>query len=333
MADARVTELMREQKAGLMGREETQQAAMALRWLQVEESVLNDITALTNEMAEREANGRPVTVESLLSLSRYIDLLVQLDTQIASFNEWSGDRITTWQDEIIALGVDYSSINIETVLMEQGQSLGAAFNRLPIEAVANMAGLAGNGSPLIDLLEERVNAPDLAQRMATILVNNTAKGINPRQTAREMQDALGGGLNNALRISRTEQLRVFRETAYQSYAESGVVIGYRRLTAHDARVCPACLSREGEFYPVGVTMPEHPQGRCTPVPVVRGAPRPDWLKGEDWFNTQPRETQLSIMGPGRLAKWEAGRLAFSRMAKVVPNAIWGDSLATNPIGN
>lgn len=134
-----------------------------------------------------------------------------------------------------------------------------------------------------------------------------------------------------LNIARTEQLRVYRQTARQSYQASGVVDGYYRLAAHDSRTCPACLMDDGHFYELSEEMPEHPSGRCTQVPKVSGVKPPQWQQGPDWFVEQPPETQKSILGKGRYEAWQAGAFDLDQLIRVKANSAWGDSLQPKPL--
>ena len=80
-------------------------------------------------------------------------------------------------------------------------------------------------------------------RLGRTLIVGTAQGWNPRKTAARMKGDLAGGLQKALTIARSEQMRVYREATRAQYERSGVVSGQRRLSAHDDRVCPAWARR------------------------------------------------------------------------------------------
>ncbi len=57
---------------------------------------------------------------------------------------------------------------------------------------------------------------------------------------------LGGNLVRALRISRTEMLRAYREATRRNYQANGdIVAGWRWLCAKQARTCAACLAMDG----------------------------------------------------------------------------------------
>jgi SPP1 gp7 family putative phage head morphogenesis protein len=200
-----------------------------------------------------------------------------------------------------------------------------------------MVGMAGDGQPLGELLKQRMLVdeiglplPGVWDRLTTTLVEGTALGWNPVKTARLMRDGLAGGLQKALVIARTEQLRVYRESTRATYDESGIVTGHKRVCAHDMRVCPACLADDGTIYPVDVAIPDHPNGRCTSVPVLRGEEAPTWTAGEDWLKLQNEDTQRSILG-GHYDGWNAGDFRLADTLRRTEHKVWGPGLAVKPL--
>ena len=142
---------------------------------------------------------------------------------------------------------------------------------------------------------------------------------------------LAGGLTKAMQIARSEQLRVYRESSRLQYQKSGVVRAYKRLSAKDERVCPACLMADGEVVALEIEFMEHTQGRCTLVPVVIGADDPNWEPGQDWFKRQPADVQQQILGPGRYAAYQDGLFELDDLVTTQSSSIWGDSLVPTPL--
>jgi SPP1 gp7 family putative phage head morphogenesis protein len=157
-------------------------------------------------------------------------------------------------------------------------------------------------------------------------------GRNPRETARLVRKATGMGLNRALTIARTEQMRVYNEAALATYREMGVT-RYEILPAYDDRTCIACLSRAGEIVSSEMAVSDHVQGRCTAVPCIDGLANPVIESSESWFGRQPQATQLSIMGPGRLAAYRSGQARWSDFATTRHDPKWGDSVHPTPVRN
>ena len=166
------------------------------------------------------------------------------------------------------------------MLEEAGVSIG--FDNLDIAAVEEMAGLLADGSPVRDVLARRF--PDNWEQAEDALLQGIAKGWNPRKVAAAMTSRLGGALSDAARIARTEQLRAYREASRNAYVESGVVEQYKRLATHDTRTCIACIVLDGRIYPTSEPLSDHPNGRCSMVPIVKNRPEPRWESGKTWFN-------------------------------------------------
>lgn len=323
MPESLVVSVMRQHKLALLAREQVQMQAMAQRWLQVEQALDAQVNALAEEFARMARDGVTPSQAKLFQMDRYQAMLRQLYVELGKYTDYADTLITAQQRAYIAQAIADSGAAL------QASGVVPGFDRLPIEAVENAVGLTGAGTPVHDLLTE--TWPDAAQGMTNQLIRSTALGINPRETARRMQDGSTRSLNRMLNIARTEQLRVYRQTARQSYQTSGVVDGYYRLATRDSRTCPACLMDDGHFYQLDEEMPEHSSGRCTQVPKVTGVKQPEWQKGPDWFVEQQPDTQKSILGKGRFDAWQAGKFDLDQVVAVKQNKTWGDSLQPKPL--
>lgn len=335
MPDPAVVVAMREFKQGLLAREAVQMQAMAKQWLTVENALDKRIVELAEDIATRKERGEVVTESRLYRLQRYQELMAQTQAEFTKYAAWAGKDISRYQEGNGILGLQHASTAIQLSYLPGG--VGVSFNRLPREAVENIVGIAADGKPLNELLKLRMvrdehgsPLPGVLDRLTSSLITGTALGRNPRVVARDMRDDLSGGLSKALLIARTEGLRPYREMARAQYEASGVVSGHRRLSAHDGRVCPACLADEGTLYRTNETMSDHPNGRCTSVPVVEGMPEVDWLKGEDWLRTQPEGVQRSILGSARFELWQNGAFQFKQLVQKHYSTVWGESLTPAP---
>lgn len=319
-----VVERMLEQKMGLIAHDEATMLAMGKKWLAMENTLEGSIQALAMEMAEVVERGDAITGTMLFRQKRYQSLLAQMRIEIGEYIEWADGLVADNQLVLGKLGAANAAEAVQMTLIEGGEGMGAFFDRLPVSAVENMVGIAGNGGTVNALLQQAY--PMAVDQMTDALIRNTLLGINPRQTAREMIDGTAEGLTHSLTVARTEQLRVYREAARQQYASSGLVEGYRRLCAKNPSTCAVCLGLDGEVYPTDELMHVHPNDRCTMVPIVKGMPPVEWESGEEWLRKQPEDVQENIIGKGAKELWDNGEIELSDLARKVEHPEWGPSL-------
>lgn len=189
---------------------------------------------------------------------------------------------------------------------------------------------------------------DAAYRaMTRQLIRGIAVGDNPRTVAaamlRGLEGEFNGGLARALTISRTEMLDALRAAAgAEQWANRDVLAGWQWWTALDSRVCPSCWAQHGNVYPLELPGPwDHPRGRCTRLPVTKPwkdlgiqAPEPAPVgnaDGEAVFRSLPHDTQLQIMGPGRLDALDSGTASWSDLSTRVDNPRWRPSYVSTPV--
>ncbi|MEN0072356.1 MAG: phage minor head protein [Propionicimonas sp.] len=171
---------------------------------------------------------------------------------------------------------------------------------------------------------------DVVAVMRAELIRGVAAGSNPRQVAshmlRRVAAGFDGGRARATLIARTEMLDATRAAALASrQANRDVLAGWRWTCALGARTCPSCLAMHGRLFDVDDPGPDdHPNGRCTSTPVTKSwsdlgitgmgrEPESVFPDARAWFDRQPRDTQLAIMGPRRLADLNAGRITWDQI--------------------
>jgi SPP1 gp7 family putative phage head morphogenesis protein len=182
--------------------------------------------------------------------------------------------------------------------------------------------------------------------MKAALVRGVAVGDNPNVVARQIvsrcEGEFRGGLYRARTIARTELLDASRRASDQSRkANQQVLAGWRWHTALDPRTCPSCLAQNGELYPPDAPGPDdHPQGRCTAVPVTKSwadlgidldEPADEFPDARAWFADQSQEVQRQIMGQARLDALNSGRIGWSDLSVRRDNPGWRPSYQVAPL--
>lgn len=307
-------------KADLAAREAVAVRSLASNYLNVIHALEGEIAAVARTMALRHAQGLPVSAGYLYRTERYQELLRQAYGQFIRYEEFAADLIARNTATFARLGREYGLGLLD--IAEPG--IISSFNRLSVAAIENIAGAVAPGSPLRALLADAW--PQAIDQTTSALVRGVALGYGPRKIAREMVNGMNAGLQRALVIARTEPMRAYRHTKMETWRETGLVRGFQRVSTHDRRVCPACLFAEGQFIAVQDDFAEHPQGRCSLIPVTRNSGLHQWQYGPEWFEQQPTATQIDILGPGRQAAWKAGRFDLRDVPTVQPNNVWGPSM-------
>jgi len=325
MPDPEVVRFLRQQKQALLMKEQSQMRAMAKRWLQVEQALQSEMEALAAELSK----SNMVTEAMVLKHDRYVKLLYQARAETAKFNDFAETSITKVQAELSKQGIQDAVKALKIIHNEAGVVI-PGFDVLPVRSLEIMFGYAANGSPLRNLLSRAY--PEAVSGLTDALVKGLALGKHPTDVGRKMAEEFGVGLDKALTVARTETLRSYRMGNFEQYRESGLVSGYKRLAAHDSRVCPGCLFRDGELIDsLDGEFDEHPNGRCTAVPVVIGIPAAKWESGVKWFAGQPEATQREILGSQRFDAWKSG-VDLKDMSKFVNDPTWGGSYVPTPVG-
>ncbi len=306
------------QRAALLAGEESARFAVARAYTAALRAVMRDI-----DRALLAEDARP---------SRLAFLLAELDRVSAPLSNFvaqaSGDIASEQARQVIAASGDAR----ETILrvVDIADLPRVRIDPADTDALSNIVGAAGRGTPLESLLQERIVGsglfgPSVMSQAKAALTTAVLRGQGAQEASRTLRRALGSGQWVAERIARTEVIRAYREASRQSYLEnSDVVSGWRWLSTHTARTCAACLAMDGRVFPSTVPMGTHPACRCVQVPVVIGAEGVTTAQtGEEWLRDQDRETQEEILTPRGRAMWASGKVALSDFVRESYSPQWG----------
>lgn len=178
------------------------------------------------------------------------------------------------------------------------------------------------------------------EAMRRALIVGIAVGDHPDAIARDMlrrvEGAFNGGLGRAVNVARTECLDAYRDTSAAVHAANEDVLdGWVWVASLDLRACPSCWAMHGTVHPITQPGPwDHQQGRCVRLPKVKswedlGIPG---VEAEDLTPNAPeRFAALSpadretVMGPGRAALLDDGRIGWADLAVRRDNPRWRPS--------
>jgi SPP1 gp7 family putative phage head morphogenesis protein len=281
---------------------------------------------LLRQKAEAEARGLVVDDGWLFRFNRLETLQHQVEAELRVFVEFADPLITRQQWQATGAALDHSQALTQEALARQGAAVSVIWNRLPREALGDLIGFTANGSPLRALLDELGPAASAAVR--DTLLQGVTLGWNPKKIAREMRQELGGNLVRALRISRTETLRAYREATFRSYAgNSDVIDGWIWLSAATPRTCAACWALHGTLHKLSERQVDHINGRCTQIPHMRFEEQPvNVTPGSEQFAKLDPDTQDAILGKAAGEAYRDGRVALRDFVGRKQDPDWGPGL-------
>lgn len=213
---------------------------------------------------------------------------------------------------------------VQEMVAAQDARIAGYLRRPNFSAVESLIGFASDGSPLADVLEHASRGQ--ARAMVDLLAQNVALGVSPMVTARQMRDQFGTVLRRAQTIARTETVRAYREASHLSMeANDDVLDGWIWLSALSARTCVACFAMHGTFHPLSERLQDHPNGRCTAAPHVKGTPKPT-PNGAERFRQLTLEQQRAALGNAKYTAWQDDAFDFKDLARVHESDRWGRSV-------
>lgn len=314
-----VVRLARENRRALLAREDLQMQRMAKQWLQIERSLQGDMLLLAQDILAAKEAGKAITEQLIAKMERYKVLNASLKQQVLAYTKDKVAKdITAEQLAYAQHGLDGAIANINAQA-----TFGITFNTLSVDQLTDLAGMLGDGTPLNRLLKEAY--PDSLDGIIKAMLEGTARGLGIKEIAADMAKRMGMGLERITLIARTEQLRAWRIATQRQYEESGVVLWHERLCAKDPRTCMACLMADGEKIPIDQVLSDHPRGRCTSIPIVRGAPPIVREMGQEWFDRQSPAVQKEMLGPGMYDLWQKQGFDLKNLRDVSVNGVWGNS--------
>jgi SPP1 gp7 family putative phage head morphogenesis protein len=325
-------------RARLLARERRAAGAMARYYGTTWQQLQGDITALSREVDALRLAGEEVTRGQIVRLERMRAIQAQVETELHGFAQYADEAIVGQKRESIFAGERESAQLIEYAF-PPGAGINISHYQMPRAAVENLAGFLQDGSPLRDIITGYVGSA--ADAFGETMVTGLAAGLGPRQLARELRQAYGMGLTDALRLSRTENLRAYRTASRQTYeANSDIVKGWQRHAAKDDRVCLACIMLDGKLYELATDMDDHVMGRCAMLPVTKtyaelgiDAPEPQFQdeSAREWFERQPESVQREMMGAGKFDAWQDGKFTLDDIPQLTHSDVWGDSWTPKPL--
>lgn len=311
-----VLEAARQFRAALLARDAETLGRLALAYSGIARSLQDKIDALLLTI-ERDAP----TPGQLAKMSRFLSLLDDTEAQLGKFANFAELEMNGAARAAIAQSVQDAR---RLVILAAGSDpmIVAGFNQLSPNAIEALLGFMAPDSALYRRLQ--FLAPATASIVRDKLIEGVGLGYGPPKLAGLINDALGLGLTDALRMTRTVQLYAYREANRATFvANSDVVEGWYWYAELDTETCASCWAEHGSFHTNDETLDDHHNGRCAMIPAVIGRDNPVDQSGEDAFNRLSPEQQQEILGPGKYDAWQAGKFEFSALSSQHADEVYG----------
>lgn len=282
---------------------------------------------LQRQMREARAAGREISQAWLYREARLGALLDQVKREIERFGQTAAAITTREQRAAIRIAGEQTRDVVR--LMAGTDAAGLGFT-LPTRVVEDAVGMMGDGSPIIEYYRQTL-APQVAEAIRTEVIKAVAAGTDFRTIANELLKTGQITRSRALMVARTEVNRVRREATRQTYIESGVTTEWEWAAAHSTRTCPACLAMDGRRFKLEDAFPQHPNCRCTMIPVIEGIERPQRRLGRDYFESLSDEDKRKILGRDGFAAYERGEAGLDDFVGWRNSKEFGRSIYTKPV--
>ena len=326
MAESEIVKAIRKQREEVARNELATLKRLTRLWVSSYRYLQKQVNDLMGLIQTKRAKGETVEIEYIHSLDRYKTMMAQAKQMVRQYNKAVAGQIRGIEAEMVDLGHQNGR-----QLVSIAEPDNPMWTRVNKRETRIMAGMTAEESPLDNLLAKSFG--QMKEGMEQALITGISTGQGSSWIADQLMQAAEIPERRALLIARTEVNRTYRQSNWEQMCSSRAILGYRRM-CYPETACFACLMLDKEFYPVDSEPVDHPNGKCSFVPVTRHfdpADDPSWEGGREWFERQDPDTQRRIMGPGRYDLWKQAGVDPRDMVWIKPNNIWGGSPAVRPL--
>ena len=311
-----IVELAKQFRKALQQRDQKALSQIIKAYGDMYKRLQDKIKVLTLEMAKMET----ITAASVRKLSSYKSLVGEINKELTKFQGYAGTVMQQAANDAISLGTKSAKV----LTLAGNPAVAAYWRNLNPRAIEALISYFGEGSALMKRLDKL--AGENALRVAQTIIDNVALGNNPQKIAYLIRDSLGGGLTDALRMTRTVQIYSYREANRASYVANGdIVQGWYWMSALDPNTCMSCLAMHGTFHTNDETLDDHHNGLCVMIPAVIGSKSPfEENAGQKFFDSLSESEQKRMMGEGKLEAYKEGKFEFGQLSTTRNDPVYGD---------
>lgn len=290
-----VIELAEKFKTALLRRE----AKAVTEILQAYRQILSNLSPQIANLEKYLVDNPKISVTDIFTLRRFKELEKQIEAEIKNFAQVANKRVSEFQRINAA-----TAINNATEFLRSASS----FTALPKSAIEQFVGMTLDGSPLRKAFENL--APHAVESVRNKILEGVALGYNPKKTASQIRQSLGGNAARALTITRTSTLNAYREATRETYKRnSRIVKGWIWYASLTGRTCVICWSMHGEVFDNNTPMETHPNCRCTMLPYLSEKSLIE--SGENEFKNLAEKEQREILGKSAFETYQKGEVKLA----------------------
>lgn len=319
-------ETLKKHRRRLIEREEAAFRELADAYKVIEDDLARQVRELQRRVAAAREAGEEISPAWFSRERRLRTLLDQVNQQIVRFGQTAAAITAREQRAAISIAAEQTA-EIFRIRNADAGGLGAT---LPTRVVEDAVGMMGDGSPILEYYRENL-APKVAEMIRVEVIKAAALGTDFRTVANRLMQTGQIVRTRALMVARTEVNRVRREATRQSYIDSGVVEAWEWVASISRRTCPACLALDGRIFKLTQPFPQHPNCRCTMIPVIIGMESEPRLTGGVWFEDQPDEIKEEILGRDAFAAYQRGEISLKDLVGWKNSKEFGRSIYTKPL--
>lgn len=338
MSKARLQRVIDHYRAQLAANEAQAERQLSEAYARVLKTIEPALSKLYDDMANALAEGEQIPLSWLYEAGRLQQIKKLLASQVNGYGALSQLTVGQLLHEAVALGTKAAQAQLnETVPAGVHWDFGVPSPK----ALANLTGAMQAGSPLADLFSGF--GEEAAANVSGILMRGLTLGQNPREIARDVEQALDIPRARALTISQDQMVRAYRGANHETYrANSDVVAQWRWTCAKSPRTCAACIAMDGTIHSIDEDMGSHVRCRCVPTPVTRS-----WSdiladsgvdisglddlepvqpqSGADWLKEQSELVQRQVLG-AKYQGWANGDFSLKDLVGRSTDEKWGSSI-------
>jgi hypothetical protein len=211
--------------------------------------------------------------QAVKNMSRYSELVAALNSEFAKYNVYLETEL-----ERIAAAAQVQAQADAVALIKS--SIQTAFPKINPKAVA-----IAKATVLAPDAARWARIHELAPLQAQYIIDKLLQGINLgwgyEKLGKQIVDALGLSLSDALRWARTVQMEAYRETSHATMEQNDYIDGWTWWAQLDEATCTgpgSCTEMHGTFHPMTERLSDLTlhiwNDRCVELPHVVGDENP-----------------------------------------------------------